>query len=134
MKKTILWLNLLILALLLPNAAQAAADTWVGNTSGNWGGANWTGGNNPPVNGDSLIFGAAGSAGSLLTNNLSSLGVNNICINGPGAFTMGGNSLTLTNGLNDAASVNETVRLIIGGSGGLTNSGTGTLTLSGANT
>ena len=36
--------------------ALAANDLWVGNTSANWADANWSGGNNPPVTGDSLEF------------------------------------------------------------------------------
>jgi autotransporter-associated beta strand protein len=45
-------------------------DTWIGNTSASWSGANWGGANNPPISGDSLLFGAAGSAGSSLIDNL----------------------------------------------------------------
>jgi hypothetical protein len=56
-----------------PAPALAALDTWVGNTSVNWNDLNWTGGNNPPVDGDSFAFTAAGTAGSILNNNLTAL-------------------------------------------------------------
>ena len=46
--------------------AASGADTWVGNTSVNWADGNWSGTNNPPISGDSLIFGAAGSSGLAL--------------------------------------------------------------------
>jgi fibronectin-binding autotransporter adhesin len=57
----------------------AASSTWIGNTSANWLDSNWAG-DNPPVTGDSLVFGAAGTFGSTLTDNLMT----------PGAYTIGG--------------------------------------------
>ena len=56
------------LAMLLALTAQGQ-DTWVGNTSANWADSNWTG-HNPPLTGDGLIFDVAGTAGSSLTDNL----------------------------------------------------------------
>jgi hypothetical protein len=115
--------------------AQTA--TWVGNTSANSSATtNWTfsSGSGPVANGDSLVFGAAGSAGASLTNDKSSLLVNNFTINPrASAFTFGGNNFTLYGKLSDAASVNETFRLngITIGSGPalIVNTGTGTLAL-----
>jgi len=53
-----------------PRALAAnATDTWVGNTSANLNDLNWTGGNNPPIAGDSWVFGAARTAGAVLNNN-----------------------------------------------------------------
>lgn len=50
----------------------AATDTWIGNTSNLWNvGDNWSGG--VPANGDSIVFGAPGSAGGLISNNIASL-------------------------------------------------------------
>jgi uncharacterized repeat protein (TIGR02543 family) len=46
--------------------ATNGADTWVGNFNANFSRPNWTGQNNPPVSGDSLFFGPAGTAGSTL--------------------------------------------------------------------
>ena len=78
--------------------ASAATDTWVGNTSANWGDTpnNWSGGNNPPANGDSLVFGAQGSSGTSLANTLTSLAAYGITFSGPDAFTFSGNSLLLS--------------------------------------
>src|SRR5580700_6471547 len=64
-----------LLAALLPFAvtrasAQNGVDTWVGNTSVNWADHNWSGANNPPASGDGLTFGAAGTSGASLLDNL----------------------------------------------------------------
>jgi len=53
---------------------KAGNDTWVGNTSANWNDANWTGANNPPITGDALFFGLAGSAGTTTVRPLHSPG------------------------------------------------------------
>ena len=60
--------------------ALAAADTWVGNTSASWNASNWSGTNNPPLTGDSLVFGVAGTSGLTLTDNLMT----------PSTFALGG--------------------------------------------
>ena len=78
----------------------ASTDTWGGGTDANWNtAANWTtsGGSTPPANGDSLVFGAAGSSGTSLNNDITSLSVNKLTFNsGASSFTFGGN--TFTNG------------------------------------
>ncbi|HTL74484.1 MAG TPA: autotransporter-associated beta strand repeat-containing protein, partial [bacterium] len=128
---------LLTAALSIVSVSAAGTDTWVGNTDANWTtAANWTtsGGSTPPANGDSLVFGAAGSAGASLNNDISGLSVLNFNINsGASAFTFGGNGFTLNSTLTDVANVNETF------SGGITigsnvataikNTGSGTLAL-----
>src|SRR4029079_12369263 len=91
--------------------AQAANDTWIGNTSANWAdAANWS---SLPVTGDSLVFGAAGTAGTTLTDNLTT---------GSGTFTIAG--ITFNAGapsyLIAPASGKNTFAL----TGGITNSGT----------
>ncbi len=56
---------------LLGQTALGATDTWVGNSNANWAmAANWS--TNPllPHTGDSLVFAAAGSAGTVLNDNL----------------------------------------------------------------
>jgi hypothetical protein len=57
-------------AVALTLTARAADITWVGNTSINWADSNWSGAHNPPIANDDLIFGAAGTAGAILNNNL----------------------------------------------------------------
>src|SRR5262245_42781069 len=55
---------------LMSQPAAAATKTWIGNTSVNWAdAANWSGGT-VPATGDSLQFGAAGTAGTTLVDNL----------------------------------------------------------------
>ena len=117
----------------------APADTWQGNSGANWNtAANWLAnstGSTPPANNDSVIFGLAGTSGSTLNNDISSLTLNSWTINsGASAFTFTGNALTLTNKLTDNASANQTIGLVIGGAGGLTVSGGGKLTLTANNT
>jgi autotransporter-associated beta strand protein len=87
----------LLLLAVFPSA-QAATDSWVGNTSANWNDLNWTGGNNPPATtGDALIFGAAGSSGTTLNNNFSTLSVTSVTFSaGSDAYTMNGNAITLS--------------------------------------
>lgn len=98
---------ILVIGLGLPSVTASAAgtDTWVGNSDANWNtAANWTtsGGSTPPASGDSLVFGAAGSAGASLNNNISGLTINKLTFNsGASSFTFGGNGFTLgTGGIN----------------------------------
>ena len=153
------WLALLLAVLFIPSPARAAngADTWLGNISINFGDANWTGVNNPPISGDSWVFGAAGSSGAALNNNLTPLNsVAGITFKGgASAFTLTNNAITLTGDvLNNSTSL-ETINLPItstaartfttrsgggnltlggvfsGSGGGITKAGPGTLTLNG---
>jgi fibronectin-binding autotransporter adhesin len=144
----------------LPGVARAATDTWVGNTSANWGDLNWTGGNNPPASGDSLVFGTAGSSGTTLTDNLTTgtaWNIAGITFNtGADGFTINplgaSNGFTLTGAIVDNATnaevINDQVALtavqtitvgaggsltlggVVSGTGGITTTGTGQLTLS----
>jgi autotransporter-associated beta strand protein len=103
-------------------ARAVGADTWVGNTDANFGtAANWTagaGGSTPPATGDSLVFGAAGSAGATLTDNLmtpATYNINGITFNaGAAAFTInpataGTNGFTLTNTVNNNSTNLQTI-------------------------
>ena len=87
-------------------------DTWVGNTSTAWSLAgNWTAGsvNKPPISGDTLIFGAAGTAGTTLNNDTTA--GNGFALTfsaGASAFTIGGNSIQL-NGITNSSSVLQTI-------------------------
>lgn len=113
-------------------AVFASNDTWVGNADGNWGtAANWTFSSGSAVNpsGDYLIFGAAGSSGASLTNNLSSYDFSGISFNsGGGAYTFNGNSFVLAGGITNNAGaqiINNNVTLggnetFIDGSGNIT--------------
>ena len=88
---------------LLSQPAHAATDTWVGNTSNLWNvPANWSA---LPVTGDSLQFGAAGSSGLTLSDNLMTPGTFNVAgvtfTSAAGAYvinpaTAGTNGFTLT--------------------------------------
>lgn len=108
--------TLLVSALPVISALAAGTDTWGGNTDANWGtAANWTtvGGSTPPANGDSLVFGAAGSAGTSLNNDIPSLMLNKLTFNsGASMFTIGGNALTLGSGGIDASALTSGTRTI----------------------
>ena len=113
-------------------------------------GLNWTVGNSPPLTGDSLVFGAAGSAGasSLPTRQYPFAGIT--FQSGAPAYTIGGaNGITLTGNIANSSTSLETLNFpisigavrtitmttgggnvtlggnISGTSGGLTTAGTG---------
>jgi len=92
---------------------HAGNDTWVGNTSANWGDSNWTGANNPPVAGDALFFGTAGSAGAVLNNNFTAgTSFGGLTFNsGASAFTLAGNSIATTAAVADNSLNLETINL-----------------------
>src|SRR2546421_9391080 len=85
--------------------ARAATDTWIGggadanwNTLGNW---NAVTGNAPPQANDSLVF--DGTANLTTSNNIAAnTQFNGITFNSTaGAFTLGGNAVTLGGDIND---------------------------------
>ena len=109
MKKTAIQILTALAAVALSTASTYAAgtDTWQGNqTDANWNtAANWSP-SAAPVNGDSLVFGAAGTAGTTLNNNITSLLVNKLTFNsGASSFIFGGNSFTLGTGGIDASAL-----------------------------
>ena len=114
MKKTIIkaFGAIMATALAVVSVHAAGTNTWQGNQAdANWGTAlNWDTAA-VPANGDSLVFGAQGSSGLTLNNNISGLSVNNFDINGPDSFTFSGNGLKLNGTLTDAAGVDETFSL-----------------------
>ena len=140
--------------------AANGADTWVGNTSSSsWSASNWSGTNNPPISGDSLVFGAAGSSGTSLIDNLMTPGTFNIAgitfnlgasafaINpataGTNGFTLTGNftnSSTSLQAINDAVTTTavRTVTMTSGGGnvtlGGNISGAAGGITTAGAGT
>jgi fibronectin-binding autotransporter adhesin len=122
----------------------SGTDTWVGNTSGNWADANWSGANNPPANGDSLFFDLAGTAGSTLVDNLmtpSTYTLTGLTFGtGAAAFSItafnSNSGFTLNGGITDSATNNESITdpiTFTGGTQTLTNTGAGTLTLGALN-
>ena len=140
-------------------SANADVSTWVGDTTADLSDPNWTGTNNPPLTGDSWIFGTAGSSGATLNNGLTeNLSVAGITFNSTAvAYTIGGNAITLTGNITDNFVGTETLNfniattavrtvttatgctLVLGGNvsgtaGGLIAAGAGTLNLTGANT
>ena len=107
----------LVAALLTQTAgATTGNDTWLGNTGANWSAAaNWTStsANKPPIGGDSLFFGVAGSAGGSLNNDVTaSTAFNGVTFNpGAGAFTFSGNPINLAGNVSDEAVNTETINL-----------------------
>jgi fibronectin-binding autotransporter adhesin len=143
-------------------AAHGATDTWIGNTSPNWATpTNWSA---LPVTGDSLVFGAPGSAGTTLNDNLMTgatyslgtitfnAGAPTYTINaasGTRGFTFAAGSIINNSGnaqnFNDNIVINTSATAamtagnlslggVLSGPGSVIASGTGTLTLSGNNT
>jgi autotransporter-associated beta strand protein/T5SS/PEP-CTERM-associated repeat protein len=149
-----------IATLLATHVAHAASRTWNGNTNANWNTAgNWTEG--AWVSGSTAIFGAAGTSGTSLNNDVTAgTSVAGITFNNAAdTFTIGGNSIVLGGNItvgtgitaetldlsitlnnNRTCTVNSgtlTLSGIIGESGGsrnLTKAGVGALTLAAANT
>jgi autotransporter-associated beta strand protein len=139
-------------ALLSGGNAMAATDTWSGATDAYWANSNWTGGNNPPVTGDSLTFGAT-SGSTTLYDNLNTSTVanfNTITFTAAApAYKFWGNTITLTGGITNSSSnaqtINDALVISTGGenftgnntlNGSLSGSGyisvgTGTLTING---
>lgn len=143
---------------IVPEVAAGAdfqLDTWVGSgADNNWQtAANWTA---LPVTGDSLVF--SGTSRLSNTNNFpANTSFRDVTFSsGAGAFTLGGNAMTLTKDVANNGASTQTVNLpvtlpagahslttsagalvmsgVISGSGSLSKSGTGTAGLSGANT
>ena len=123
--------------LLVP--AHAANESWQGNTSANFATpANWS----PavtPSSGDTLSFGAAGSAGTTLNNNLTAdTTIGLFAFNGPGSFTIGGNEIQLLgigNGIINNSTVGQTINapLVLGDNRNITlTTGGGNVSLGGA--
>lgn len=146
---------------LFPGIVLAAngPDTWLGQTDGYFSNAaNWdpASTNQPPISGDSWVFGASGAGGSALTNDLGDgSSVAGITFNdGATAYTISGHSIVLTGSVTNNDADTQTINLdmtmaatrtftgtgnitvggVLSGAGGLTKSGSGTLTLMGANT
>src|SRR5205809_3158954 len=151
---------LLVLLALLTLAPRGAAQTftWTGASNPNWKtNGNWLGGAAPTGNGgENLVF-PSGAANLTNNNNLKGTSFNSITISGSG-YTVGGNDTTLTGSLADSsvagtntsslgltfaatrtvtvsnAATTLTISGVISGAGGLTKSGSGSVTLSAANT
>jgi autotransporter-associated beta strand protein len=128
-----------ILAILAAPGAFAAnqTDTWTGSASLNLGDAgNWTGGNAPPIAGDSWVFGQAG-LGATLNNSFSGgMTVSNLTFNGPSAFIFNSavNPIIVTNFLTNASTAVQTFNTAFSNTGPVTltlTAGGGDLTING---
>ncbi|MEI6072621.1 MAG: autotransporter-associated beta strand repeat-containing protein, partial [Verrucomicrobiae bacterium] len=100
-----------LVALAALPAARAATETW-STTPGSalWNATNWTGTNNPPLTGDSLIFG--NSTLTTLTNDLTTSGfvINTLTFSaGAPAYTISGNAFTLGSQIVNSSSVTQTI-------------------------
>ncbi len=103
-------------------SVKAANDTWVGNTSALWSnGLNWSAGA-PTTSGTVLLFGAAGSSGTTLTDDLMTPGtytLSGITFNaGAAAFTInpsvaGTNGFTLAGGVTNSSTATQTINDLI---------------------
>lgn len=145
----------LFFGLCAANVASATDETWNGNTDANWStAANWS--TTTPAAGDDLFFGAAGSSGTTLNNDIAA-GTSFLGItfnSGASAYTFTNNSIGLTGGITNSSANAQTISLAIflganatldGGSSGmtlggaisgsysLTNAGSGTVTLGSVN-
>jgi autotransporter-associated beta strand protein len=132
--------------------ARAATSTWSGATDGKWStNTNW---DVPPAAGSDLIF-PTGAANPTNTNDTAITTFNSITFTGAGsAYNLSGGAITLTNGINHSTTNAATIGIIIpismnttqtvsvatigshlnlgsnlSGSGGLTKTGAGDLTL-----
>jgi fibronectin-binding autotransporter adhesin len=114
------------------SAITANAATWSGASTANFNNAgNW---DTLPLTGDSLVFNAAGASGTTLNNDFTGFTFGTITFGAAApAYTIGGNAFTLTGGVTNNSAATETIGAAIGGTN-LTFSGSGTTSLTGANT
>ncbi len=92
--------------------ASGATETWVGASFTNWDSTDWTGGNAPPQNGDTLVFAVAGTTGTSLTDDFASLAINGLTFNAGGSgFTIAplnsSDTLSLGGNISDNAGSTE---------------------------
>ena len=152
---TLTGLLVLAISLFVIRPLSAASDAWVGNNTANWNLAgNWSPAAIPAV-GDDLTFGAAGSSGTGLNNDIAAGTIfDSITFSsGAAAYTLAANGIVLTNGFNSTSStavtgggvannagssVNEIISLPLTLSAGnhtiSTGAGSGSLSFSGAYT
>ncbi|MDX2082227.1 MAG: autotransporter-associated beta strand repeat-containing protein [Terrimicrobiaceae bacterium] len=129
-------LVLLIGVVFAPTKLRAAQRVWEGNVSGDLtDGANFVGGVAPGVSGDGIAFNAAGSAGTVLFQNISrnygdaagallfNSGASSYTIGGTGAITVSTGSIVNNSGvlqtINNNLIRNTGSNLTIGASGGI---------------
>lgn len=93
-------------------------DTWTGGgADANWQTMNnWSGANNPPIDGDAIFFGGTTRLNN--TNNFLTT-VTGIAFNsGAGAFNLNGNALTVTGNITNNSASDETIALGVNLDGG----------------
>jgi len=95
------------------HSAFAANDLWIGNTDANFNTlANWTGSVTPA--GNAPEFGAAGTSGTALTNDLTNATYAGLLFDsGASAYTIGGNSFTLTGNITNNSTSTEAINTAI---------------------
>ncbi len=91
------------------HSALAANDVWIGNTDANFATlSNWTGSVTP--NGNTPVFGVAGTAGATLNNDIAGATYAGFTFNsGASAYTIGGNSFTLSAGITNSSTSLQTI-------------------------
>jgi len=102
------------------SAVHAANDVWIGNTDANFGTlSNWTGSVSP--NNNTPVFGVAGTSGTTLNNDIVGATYAGLTFNsGASAFTIGGNSFTLTGNIANNSTSTQTINTAINLSGART--------------
>ncbi len=138
---------LLMGGMAINSPAGQQTDTWLGNGDSTWSNsANWTstGPTLPPVSGDALVFGAAGTSGVNLDNNLTSgaFSLSGITFSpGAAAFVIGngttnpnaGNTFLLTGNVSNNSTAAETINnpFTLNGPQTFASAGGGSITLGG---
>ena len=142
---------------LLSPTAEAEPNAWIGNTDANWAtNANWSLGDLQEY--DPLVFGVAGTSGTVLTNNTTPGTLYAGITFDPSAshFTIAGNSITMGGNITVGTNAVETISLdlvldgtrtlsvgagsaltlggVVSGESGISKTGTGNLFLTGQNT
>jgi outer membrane autotransporter protein len=119
---------------LIPQQAEAQSSTWGGVTNSYVGAGNWTNSNPPLASGQFAFFDTLGVTGISVSAPVNPGGWS-FTANSQ-AYVITGSAVTFGNnfGLANHASANISIANSLGGAGGLTQAGTGTLTLTGANT
>jgi autotransporter-associated beta strand protein len=93
-------------------------DTWTGGGAGaNWQTTNnWSGANNPPIDGDALFFGGMTRLNN--TNNFLTTVTGVIFNNGAGVFNLNGNALIVAGNITNSSASDETIALGVNLDGG----------------
>jgi fibronectin-binding autotransporter adhesin len=104
------YLSLAATAFATRAAFAAGTDTWLGNGSANWSTGGWTN-DSPPLNTDTIDFGAPGSSPTSLIDDLSPTvtldNINFLANSSTPSYSISGNTLTLSSGANQGITNNS---------------------------